>query len=175
MWAVGIGGAAFGILLGFIAAVRADDQPFLTVYTTDIDTQYEKEVEQSFYWSTQKPLQAFNGYVSRSEFEYGVTDDFHVSGYFNYESDRTHPHPPIGPDPPWNAKSVSGAPVYRFHAYYFGPTISYVGLPFTVLFGAQFQMPWASSHTDAPGIVQSGYLTDAERTRLGFRIKMDLP
>ena len=277
MRAAAIGGVVLGILLPCIAGVRADDQPFLTVYTTDIDTQYEKEVEQSFYWSTQKPHQAFNGYVSRTEFEYGVTDDFQVSAYFNYEWERSHPHPPIGPDESWNATSVSGEAIYRFlnpyfdpiglavyfepaygdnvreleaklllqknffndtlrlagninvedtwereagtwskgsaveffagaaynitpefsigvelnnendfeglfgaahratTAYYLGPTISYVGLPFTVLLGAQFQMPWASERSGGSGVVQNGYLTDAERTRVGFRIKMDLP
>ena len=60
-------------------------------------------------------------------------------------------------------------------AYYLGPTISYVGLPLTLMLGAQFQLPGASDHTHTLGTVANGYLSDAERTRLGFRIKMDLP
>ena len=273
----GIWGAALGLLAVYTAAAQADDQPFLTVYTTDIDTQYEKEIEQTFAWATQKPHRAFNGYLSRTEFEYGVTDDFQLSGYISYEWERSHPHPPFGPDETWHATSVSGEAIYRFlnpyfdpiglavyfeptfgdnlreleaklllqknffndrlrlagninvedvweresgvwskgsaveffagaaynitpefsigvelnnendfeglfgaahpatTAYYFGPTISYVGLPFTVLLGAQFQMPWSSDRTHTPGAVQNGFLADAERTRLGFRIKMDLP
>jgi len=258
-------------------AARADDQPFLTLYTTDIDTQYEKEIEQSFHWATQKPHQAFNGWLSRTEFEYGVTDDLQLSGYFNYEWERSHPHPPGTPDETWQATSVSGEVIYRLlnpyfdpfglalyfeptfgdnmreleakilfqknffndtirvagnlnfedvwereggqwskgsaveffagaaynltpewsigvefnnendfeglvgssqpgtTAYYLGPTISYVGLPFTVLLGTQFQMPWSSDHSGAPGSVSHGYLADAERLRLGVRLKMDLP
>lgn len=273
----GIWGAGLGLLALCAAEALADDQPFLTVYTTDIDTQYEKEIEQSFYWRTQRPHQAFNDYLSRSEFEYGVTDDFQISGYLNYEWERSHPHPPLGPDETWHATSVSGEAIYRFlnpyfdpiglavyfepafgdnvreleaklllqknffndtlrlasniniedsweqengswskgsaieffagaaynitpewsiglelnnendfeglfggahaatTAYYLGPTISYVGLPFTVLLGAQFQMPWSSDHMHAAGTVQNGFLTDSERTRLGLRIKMDLP
>jgi hypothetical protein len=259
------------------AAARADDQPFLTVYTTDIDTQYEKEIEQTFTWSTQKPHHAFNGWLSRTEFEYGVTDDFQLSGYLNYEWEQSHPHPPSGPDDTFHATSVSGEAIYRLlnpyfdpvglavyfeptygdntreletklllqknlfndtlrlaanlnvqdvwereggrwgkgsavevfagaaynitpefsvgaefnnendneglfgsshpatNAYYLGPTISYVGLPFVMRLGVQFQMPWASAHTGTPGAIANGYLTDAERLRLGFRVSMDLP
>ncbi|HSC19691.1 MAG TPA: hypothetical protein VLC74_12345 [Rhizomicrobium sp.] len=108
--------------LAYLAgAAWADDQPFITVYTTDIDSQYEKEIEQSLNWSTQKPHQAFNGLLSRTELEYGVTDDFQVSGYFNYEWERSRPHPDIGPDETWHATSVSGEAVYRFLNPYFDP------------------------------------------------------
>lgn len=258
-------------------AVQADDQPFLTVYTTDIDTQYEKEIEQSLYWNTQKPHRAFNGWLSRTEFEYGVTDDFQLSAYLNYEWERSHPHPTGGPEETWHATSVSGEAIYRFlnpyfdpiglavyfeptfgdnvreleaklllqknffndnlrlaaninfedtwerdvgvwdkgsaveffagaaynitpefsvgaefnnendyaglfgsnrlatNAYYLGPTVEYIAAPFIVRFGVQFQMPWSSDHTGEPGAVLHGYLTDAERIRLGLRIGMDLP
>jgi hypothetical protein len=273
--------AAAGALIWVIAALgtaaEADDQPFLTVYTTDIDTQYEKEIEQSLYWSTQKPHQAFNGWLSRTEFEYGVTDDFQVSGYLNYEWERSSPHPPDGRDETWHATSVSGEAIYRFlnpyfdpiglavyfeptfsdnvreleakillqknffndnlriaaninfedawareagvwdkgsaieffagaaynvtpefsigaefnnendysglfgsnrlgsNAYYLGPSLSYIAVPFIVRLGVQFQMPWSSDHTGEPGALANGYLTDAERTRLALKISMDLP
>jgi hypothetical protein len=259
------------------AGAQADDQPFITLYTTDIDSQYEKEIEQSLYWSTQKPRQAFNGWLSRTEFEYGITDDFQVSAYLNSERERSHPHPPTGPDDTFHATSVSGEAIYRLlnpyfdplglavyfeptfgdntrelearillqknffnsnlrvaaninfentwaredgvwkkgsaaeffagaaynltpewsigvefnnendfdglfgtshdgtTAYYFGPTISYVGLPFVVRLGTEFQLPWASAHFHEPGVVTDGYLTDDERVRVGFRISMDLP
>jgi hypothetical protein len=265
------------LLLSVGGAAKADDQPFLTVYTTDIDTQYEKEVEQSLYWSTQKPHQAFNGWLSRTEFEYGVTDDFQVSGYLNYDWDRSHLHPPTDRDNTFQAASLSAEAIYRLMnpyfdplglavyfeptyggnvreleaklllqknlfddtlrlagnlnvedkwereaghlnrgsaveffagaaynitpewsmglefnnendfeglfgaahpetaAYYLGPTISHVGLPFTIQLGAQFQMPWASDRSHTPGAVQNGFLTEAERSRVGIRLKMDLP
>jgi opacity protein-like surface antigen len=256
---------------------RADDQPFLTVYTTDIDTQYEKEIEQTFVWSSQKPHQAFNGYLSRTEFEYGVTDDFQLSGYLNYQWERSSAQPSTGTDETWHAVSVSGEAIYRFlnpyfdpiglavyfeptygdntreleaklllqknffnsdlrvaanlnfenaweregerwakgsafevfagaaynltpewslgaelnnendfeglfgnsrnrtTAWYLGPTISWVATPFVVRLGAEFQLPWASAHNPSPGTISNGFLTDAERLRVGFRISMDLP
>lgn len=271
-----ITGWALALLAGVTMAARADDQPFITLYTTDIDSQYEKEIEQSLYWSHQKPHQAFNGWLSRTEFEYGVTDDFQISGYFNYEWENSQPHP-TGPDETSHAVSVSGEAIYRLlnpyfdpiglavyleptfgdntreleakvllqrnffnsnlrvaaninfentweredglwnkgsavefyagaaynitpawsigvefnnendfdglfgnshsgtNAYYFGPTISYVGLPFTVRLGTQLQMPWASAHDHVPDAISGGYLTDDERLRVGFRISMDLP
>ncbi len=254
---------------------RADDQPFLTLYTTDIDTQYEKEIEQSFYWATQKPHQAFNSFQSRTEFEYGVTDNFQTSIYLNYDWEKSRPHLPPGPADIDQATSVSAEAIYRVlnvyfdplglafyfeptygdstrelegkillqknffndrlrlaanvnferewnredgdwqkedaleffagasynitpefslgvefnnendfegegaaHAhsnvYYAGPTIQYVAMPFTVTLGGQMQLPWASAGNGAPGAVRGGYFTDAERTRLGLRLKMDL-
>ena len=266
--------AVSGSLAG---AAKADDQPFITVYTTDIDTQYEKEIEQTFVWTSQKPHQAFNGYLSRTEFEYGVTDDFQLSGYLGYEWERSSPHPPSGPDETWHAVSVSGEAIYRFlnpyfdpiglavyfeptygdntreleaklllqknffnsdlriaanlnfenkwereegiwskgsafevfagaaynltpewsigaemnnendyeglfgnshnrtTAWYAGPTISWVGPPFVVRLGTEFQLPWASAHNPVPGTIAHGFLTDAERLRVGLRISMDLP
>lgn len=260
-----------------VGAARADDQPFLTVYTTDIDTQYEKEIEQSLYWNSQKPHQAFNGWLSRTEFEYGVTDDFELSAYLNYEWERSQPHPPGGPDETWHATSVSAEAIYRFlnpyfdpiglavyfeptigdnvgeleaklllqknflndnlrlaanfnfedtwerdaghwdkgsaveffagaaynitpdfsvgaefnnendyaglfgsnrlatNAYYLGPTVEYIVAPFIVRLGLEFQMPWSSDHTGDPDAVAYGFLTDAERTRLGLKVGMDLP
>lgn len=263
--------ASMGLIEG---AARADDQPFLTVYTTDIDTQYEKEVEQSFYWATQKPHQAFNGFLSRSEFEYGVTDDLQASLYLNYDWEKSVPHP-NGPADIEHATSISGEAIYRVlnvyfdpiglafyfeptygdntrelegkillqknfindrlrlaaninferewergdgdwdkedaieffagasynitpefsvgvefnnendfegeagahnhsNVYYFGPTIQYVGMPFTVTLGTEMQLPWAHASDDGTDAVRDGYFADAERTRVGLRFKMDL-
>jgi hypothetical protein len=109
------------LLVAGAGSALADDQPFLTLYTTDIDTQYEKEIEQSFSWATQKPRQAFNGWVSRTEFEYGVTDDLQLSGYVNYEWERSRPHPPSQPDGTFHAVSASGEIIYRLLNPYFDP------------------------------------------------------
>jgi len=272
-----VGGWAAASLLSLAGAVQADDQPLITLYTTDIDSQYEKEVEQSLYWSTQRPHQAFNGWLSRTELEYGITDDLQASAYFNYEWDLSSPHPPVGPDETFNATSISGEVIYRLlnpyfdpfglavyfeptygdktrelegkillqknlfndtlrlaaninfedtwdrqdgrwnkgsaieffagaaysvtpdfsiggefnnendfaglfgnshittNAYYLGPTISYVAAPFVFDLGVQFQMPWSDDHTGEPGAIANGYLTDAERTRVGLRVSMDVP
>lgn len=273
-WIIGLG---FGLAVALIRPVWADDQPFITLYTTDIDTQYEKEVEQSLSWLHQKPHQAFNGWLFRTELEYGITDDLQVSGYFNYEWERGSPHPPVGPDETFHATSVSGEVIYRLlnpyfdpfglavyfeptygdntrelegkillqknvfndnlrlavninfedvweraygewnkgsaieffagaaynitpefsiggefnnendfdglfgnshiatNAYYLGPTVSYIAAPFVFDLGVQFQMPWASDHTGEAAALSNGFLSDAERTRVGLRVSMDLP
>ncbi len=262
-------------IFGPLQSARADDQPFLTLYTTDIDSQYEKEIEQSFSWAGQKPHQAFNAFQSRTEFEYGVTDDFQTSLYFNYDWEKSRPHLPAGPADIDRATSVSGEAIWRVlnvyfdpvglafyfeptfgdntrelegkillqknffndrlrlaanfnferewiretggwqkedafeifagasynitpdfslgaefnnendfegtagthshsNVYYFGPTIQYIAMPFTVTFGGEMQLPWASAGNGAAGAVRNGYFIDAERTRLGLRLKMDL-
>jgi hypothetical protein len=265
------------LAVAFASPAIGDDQPFITLYTTDIDTQYEKEIEQSLSWSHQKPHQAFNGWLSRTEIEYGITDDLQVSGYFNYEWERSSPHPPVRPDETFDATSVSGEAIYRLlnpyfdpfglavyfeptygdntrelegkillqknfmndklrlaaninfedrwerddgqwnkgsaieffagaaynvtpefsvgaefnnendfnglfgnshiatNAYYLGPTISYVAAPFVIDLGVQFQMPCSSDHSGIPGSISNGFLTDAERTRVGLRVSMDVP
>lgn len=111
----------FFILAMAAGLARADDQPFVTIYTTDIDSQYEKEIEQSLRWSTQKPHQAFNGWLSRTEFEYGATDDFQISGYLNYEWEHSRPHPDVRADETFHVTSVSGEAIYRFLNPYFDP------------------------------------------------------
>jgi hypothetical protein len=108
-------------VLALAQAARADDQPFLTLYTTDIDSAQEKEVGQQFYFNTQKSGQAFSNFVSRTEFEYGVTDDFQISAYANYEWERTRAHAPLAPANVENEFSVSGEAIYRFLNVYFDP------------------------------------------------------
>ena len=106
-------------LLGMASTALADDQPFLSLYTTDIVTAQEREVEQQVLFSAQKPGQAFASILSRTEFEYGVTDDFQVSGYANFEWERTH----LPPGAAENERefSVSGEAIYRFLNVYFDP------------------------------------------------------
>ena len=108
-------------MLALAQAARADDQPFLTLYTTDIDSAQEKEVEQQLYFNTQKPGQAYGDFLSRTEFEYGVTDDFQISAYANYEWERTRAHAPFAAANVENEFSVSGEAIYRFLNVYFDP------------------------------------------------------
>lgn len=64
-----------------------------------------------------------------------------------------------------------GVPVAT--SYYFGPTLQYIAHPWTASLGVQFQLPWANDPTHSGG-VDRGYLADAERARVGFRITRDL-
>lgn len=54
--------------------------------------------------------------------------------------------------------------------FYIGPTIQYVTLPWRFTLGAQAQLPWASDATHTPGALENGFLSDAERFRVMFRI-----
>lgn len=108
-------------VLGLSRAALADDQPFITLYSTDIDTAHEKELEQQLYFDAQKPGQAYASILSRTEFEYGVTDDFQVSLYGNYGWERSHPHDPLGPADTTRQFFVSSEMIYRFLNVYFDP------------------------------------------------------
>jgi hypothetical protein len=63
---------------------------------------------------------------------------------------------------------LDGRGVAGSSTYYLGPTIQYVAHPLTVSLAFQAQLPWASG--GAPGEVQNGFATDAERYRIGLRV-----
>jgi hypothetical protein len=65
---------------------------------------------------------------------------------------------------------LGGSSTYTADAWYFGPTVSYAGLPLKVVFGIQTQLPWAHDATHTPGAVSNGYLADAEHFRLRLRL-----
>lgn len=90
--------ALLPIILILLSAgtARADDQPFLTLDTTDIEPQFAHEFEQDFDW-TMQPSSA-DGLEAESELEYGLADDLQVAGMLDYGWDR----------------SGSGAQVFRF-------------------------------------------------------------
>ncbi|HSM96776.1 MAG TPA: hypothetical protein VLT91_12075 [Rhizomicrobium sp.] len=108
-------------LLVMAGAARADDQPFINIYTTDIETEGGKELEQKVIWATQKPGQSYNSILSRTEVEWGVTDDFQVSLSGNYEWERIRLHAPSGANTTEREFSVSGEAIYRFLNVYFDP------------------------------------------------------
>lgn len=116
--------AAFGaaLSLGAMAApARADDRPFAFAYTTDIEAQGEREIEQELTWTSGHAQEAFQGIESRSEFEYGFTDNFQGAFYLNYEWSRTRAHSPLAPAQTSSLPGVSGEFIYRFLNVYFDP------------------------------------------------------
>lgn len=100
---------------------RADDRPFAFAYTTDIEAQGEREIEQELTWTSGHAGEAFQGIESRTEFEYGFTDNFQGSFYLNYDWSRTHPHSPLGPVETSSLPGVSGEFIYRLMNVYFDP------------------------------------------------------
>lgn len=103
------------------APARADDQPFVTIYSTDIDTAGARELEQHFIWKTDEANTRFNELESRSEFEYGITDDLQGSLYLNYDFVQTRAHDPLGSLETENAFGTSGELIWRLLNPYFDP------------------------------------------------------
>jgi hypothetical protein len=254
---------------------RADDQPFVTLYTTDIQPAQGREVEQWLTWKAGRPGNSANELIARSEFEYGITDDLQGALYLNntWSRARIAPGPaetsdfvgasgeaiwrvlnpyfdPIGLafyiEPAWspsehsfeskilvqknfldhrlrtalninfedtwerngaggfdqssalefdfgasynvtpdlslglefdNERSFDGLIIGTgasevSSAYYLGPTVQYIGHPWAVTFGAQMQLPVATSNL--PGTVVGGYVADAENFRMTLRFSMDI-
>ena len=269
---------AAACLSSLSAPARADDQPFLTLYTTDIDSQGERELEQFFIWKHGHANAAFNEFETRSEFETGITDNLQGSLYLNYDWARERQHNPLGlpesdsnlsvsgeliwrvlnvyfdpvglafyfepavgthersfetklllqknffndtlrtalnvnledtwahdPSGHWNEESALefnlGAaynitPVWSLgfefdnehgfegevigadqrpvsNSFYLGPTIQYVGRPFTITLGAQTQLPIAGNPTHTPGAVVNGMTADDEHFRATLRLSTD--
>jgi len=105
----------------FSSGARADDRPFAFAYTTDIEAKGEKEIEQELTWSSGHAHEAFQALESRTEFEYGFTDNFQGSFYLNYDWSRTHDHALLGPAETTSLPGVSGEFIYRFMNVYFDP------------------------------------------------------
>jgi hypothetical protein len=109
------------LLFAGTQAARADDQPFLTLYTTDIQPQGGREFEQWLKWKAGHANESFNSFESRSEIEYGFTDNVQGSLYLSYDWDRTRPHLPLGPADTTDAVGVSGELIWRVMNPYFDP------------------------------------------------------
>lgn len=102
-------------------SARADDRPFAFAYTTDIEAESEKEIEQEITWASGHAREAFQGVESRSEFEYGFSDNFQGAFYLNYDWSRTRAHSAPGPAPTSSLPGVSGEFIYRLMNVYFDP------------------------------------------------------
>jgi hypothetical protein len=99
----------------------ADDRPFAFAYTTDLEAQDEKELEQELTWTSGHGHEAYQGIESRSEFEYGIRDDFQGSFYLDYDWSRTNPHTPAGSADTVSSPGISGEFIYRLMNVYFDP------------------------------------------------------
>lgn len=116
-----IGLLAFSLGMVPSGAARADDRPFAFAYTTDIEAAGEKEIEQEVTWASGHAGEAFQEIESRTEYEYGVTDNFQASFYLNYDWSRTHDHSTPGSAESSSLPGVSGEFIYRFMNVYFDP------------------------------------------------------
>jgi hypothetical protein len=79
--ALAAGVAAWGLAA---SPAAADESPFNTVYTTDTLPAGASEIEQWATWRSGRPHESYRTLEGRTEYEYGVTNDFQLSGYANY-------------------------------------------------------------------------------------------
>ncbi len=121
-------GGGIALLGGLAQQARADDRPFITLYTTDLLPAHESEYEQTFRWFSGHANESFNEVVSNSEFEYGITDNLQGEVYLNYDWSRARPHDPLGPAETENLTGVSGELIWRVLSPYSDP----VGLAFYI-------------------------------------------
>ena len=105
----------------FWSGAKADDRPFAFAYSTDIEASGEREIEQELTWTSGHAHEAFQSLESRSEFEYGFSDNFQGSFYLNYDWSRTHDHAVLGSAQTSSLPGVSGEFIYRLMNVYFDP------------------------------------------------------
>jgi len=90
-------GAAACVLPMMPGAAKADETPFAALYTTDILPQGGKEVEQWLTYEHGRPFESWNHVEGRTELEYGLTNDFQIAAYLNYDYFSVRPNDPAEP------------------------------------------------------------------------------
>lgn len=125
--------------------VLADEPVFGFISTTDLLPEGKSEVEQWVTWKGQKAHGSFNLIEGRTEYSYGLLDDFQLSGYLIYDWTQAHhngvdgtttppePFSPFFPDPDANFHSfmpigVAVEGIWRVMSPYTDP----IGLAFYV-------------------------------------------
>jgi uncharacterized protein DUF6662 len=101
--------------IGAVEPAHADEPVFGFIYTTDLLPKNQVEIEQWLTWRGQKAHGSYNLVEGRSEFSYGVTDDFQVSLLAIYDSTEAHR----------NAVSGATTPPEQFSAYFPDPAGSF--------------------------------------------------
>ena len=101
-----------GLLLG--GSARAEDQPFLTLDTTDIEPQLAHEFEQDFNWAIDRPPST--ALQMRSELEYGLRDDVQIAGAVDYAWERSGASADT-----FHVRDVGGEVIYRLWNVDFDP------------------------------------------------------
>jgi hypothetical protein len=147
---------------GFVVAVaitgagcaHADDRPFITLYTTDLQPAGETEFEQGIAWHSGHAGASFQQVVAESEVEHGFADNFQGSIYLTNDWSRTRPFG--GPAQSGDFVGTKAEFIYRILSPYADP----VGL------GVYFEPSW---NPDERGIetkilLQKNFLEDALRT-----------
>lgn len=154
-------GAAVALLCA--AGARADDRPFAFAYTTDLEAQHEREIEQEITWSSGHAREAYQDIESRTEFEYGVTDNFQASFYLDHEWSRARVHDPLVPAAATSLPGVSAEFIYRFLNVYFDP----IGFALYV----EPSIGNGSREFETKALLQKNFLNDALRLVLNVNVE----
>ncbi|WP_353432906.1 DUF6662 family protein [Polynucleobacter sp. MWH-UH23A] len=73
----------FLVTLFHLSMAHAGEGAFGWIYTLDLQPKGELEFEQRLQLTKQQASGSYNAWVSRSELEYGLTNDFQIAGYLN--------------------------------------------------------------------------------------------
>jgi|SRR5579871_1035916 len=154
-----------GLRLVAVSPAQADDQPFVTLYTTDIDSQGEREFEQSLGWKGGETSAHYNVLLSRTELEYGITDNLQGSLYFDAEWDHVRSDLPPFSSQAESFVGVSGELIYRLLDEDFDP----LGLALYV------EPTWSGEEREIESkiLLQKNFLNDALRCALNINIEDD--
>ena len=157
------------IILGGVLAccpslrpAHAEDQPFLTLDSTDIEPESGRELEQNFTWTSGKPGQSFNALLGETEFEYGLSDQIKLAAILDYDWTRTRDHSVNGA-PATSGTAVDGVAgeiVYQALNVYFDP----IGLGVLVSPGVGRN----SRNVEAKVLLQKNFLNDRLRAVLNM-------
>ncbi len=69
----------------------ADDRPFITLYTVDLQPSGSTEFEQGVRWYSGHAGESFQEVVAESEIEHGFADNFQGAIYLTYDWSQTRP------------------------------------------------------------------------------------
>lgn len=156
---------SWGLSAALPPPAAADDQPFLTLYTTDIDSQSEREFEQWLGRRVGATHASYDAVLSRSEIEYGITDNFQGSLYLNYEWSRLNPHSPTYSVDTQSFAGVSGELIYRLLNADFDP----------LGFALYVEPSWSDEEreVEAKLLLQKNFLNDALRAAVNINFEDD--
>src|SRR5262249_62186673 len=80
-----LGAAAAAVSLAATLSASAEEPVTGFVFTTDLLPEGKYEVAQWVTWRAHKAVGVYDVVEARSEVEYGLSDDFQIAGYINYE------------------------------------------------------------------------------------------
>lgn len=103
------------VALATAGAARADedDQPFVTLHTTELEEPGGLELENWFFFDSGHAHAAFTGFKNKNELEYGIAENWQGSLYLSYSYERQREHAPSAPADIANDVSVAGELVWR--------------------------------------------------------------